>query len=227
MFSAYTEIFILPFSHDEVVHGKRSLLDRMPGDEWQKRATLRLLFAYMFAHPGKKLLFMGAEIGQWREWSHDTSLDWHLLEEPGHAGLQRVVKDLNHLYARQPALYQRDHQPDGFRWIDCNDNENSIVSVVRMAADRADHVVGVFNFTPVPRYGYAMGVPEACFYRELLNTDGEVYGGSGVGNLGGLHTEPVRAHGFDQLLRLTVPPLGGVLLKPERPDVPIARPRDE
>jgi 1,4-alpha-glucan branching enzyme len=227
MIYAYTENFILPFSHDEVVHGKRSLLDRMPGDEWQKRATLRMLFAYMFAHPGKKLLFMGAEFGQWREWDYDTSLDWHLLEEPGHAGLQRVVRDLNHLYASQPALYQRDHQPEGFRWIDCNDNENSIVSVVRMAADPADHVVGVFNFTPVPRYGYAVGVPEACFYREVMNTDSDVYGGSGVGNLGGLHTTPVRAHGFEQLLRLTVPPLGAVLLAPVRTDSPPATKRDE
>ena len=171
MIYAYSENFILPFSHDEVVHGKRSLLDKMPGDEWQKRATLRLLFAYMFAHPGKKLLFMGAEFGQWREWNHDTSLDWQLLDEPGHAGLQRVVRDLNRLYCREPALHQRDHQPDGFRWIDCTDNENSIVSVLRTAADPADHVVAVFNFTPVPRRGYAVGVPHAGFYREVLNTD--------------------------------------------------------
>ena len=135
MLYAYTENFILPFSHDEVVHGKRSLLDKLPGDEWQKRATLRLLFAYMFVHPGKKLLFMGSEFGQWREWNHDTSLDWQLLDEPGHAGLRRVVQDLNALYRREPALHQRDHQPDGFRWIDCSDNENSIVSVLRLAAD--------------------------------------------------------------------------------------------
>jgi 1,4-alpha-glucan branching enzyme len=217
MIYAYTENFILPFSHDEVVHGKRSLLDKLPGDEWQKRATLRTLVAYMFAHPGKKLLFMGDEFGQWREWDHDTSLDWHLLEQPGHAALQRLVRDLNHLYADAPALHQRDHQPDGFRWIDCSDNENSIVSVLRTAADPADHLVAVFNFTPVPRYRYAVGVPEACFYREVLNTDSQVYGGSGVGNLGGLHAIPLPAHGYDQLLPLTVPPLGAVLLVPERP----------
>jgi len=217
MLYAYTENFILPFSHDEVVHGKRSLLDKMPGDEWQKRATLRLLFAYMFAHPGKKLLFMGSEIGQWREWNHDTALDWQLLDEPGHAGLQAVVRDLNRLYAAEPALHTRDFQPEGFRWIDCSDNENSVVSVLRMAADPADHIVGVFNFTPVPRAGYAVGVPDVCFYREVLNTDGSVYGGSGMGNLGGLDAAPVPAHGYDQSLHLTVPPLGAVLLKPERP----------
>ncbi len=216
MIYAYSENFILPFSHDEVVHGKRSLLDKLPGDEWQKRATLRLLFAYMFAHPGKKLLFMGAEFGQWREWNHDAGLDWQLLDEPGHAGLQRVVRDLNRLYAVMPALHQRDHQPDGFRWIDCTDNENSIFSVLRTAADPADHVVAVFNFTPVPRHGYAVGVPHAGFYREVLNTDSTAYGGSGVGNLGGLESVPSKAHGYDQMLALTVPPLGGVLLAPMR-----------
>ena len=161
MIYAYTENFILPFSHDEVVHGKRSMLDKLPGDEWQKRATLRTLFAFMFMHPGKKLLFMGAEFGQWREWNHDTSLDWHLLEQPGHAGLQRVVQDLNRLYRDEPALHRRDHHHEGFRWIDCSDNENSIVSVLRTAGDPADHFVGVFNFTPVPRYRYTVGVP-AC-----------------------------------------------------------------
>ena len=218
MIYAYSENFILPFSHDEVVHGKRSLLDKMPGDEWQMRATLRMLFAYMFAHPGKKLLFMGTEFGQWREWNHDTSLDWHLLDQPAHAGLQRVVRDLNRLYCGTPALHQRDHQPDGFRWIDCSDNENSIVSVLRRAANPADHMVGVFNFTPVPRRGYAVGVPEACFYQEVLNTDSALYGGSGVGNLGGLAAVPSKAHGFDQLLPLTVPPLGAVLLAPVRPE---------
>jgi 1,4-alpha-glucan branching enzyme len=217
MIYAYTENFILPFSHDEVVHGKRSLLDKMPGDEWQMRATLRLLFAYMFAHPGKKLLFMGTEFGQWREWNVDTSLDWHLLDQPGHAGLKRIVQDLNGLYRSAPALHQRDHQPDGFRWIDCSDNENSIVSILRTAADPADHVVGVFNFTPVPRYGYTVGVPEACHYREVLNTDSAVYGGSGMGNLGGLDALPGEAHGYPQLLPLTVPPLGAVLLVPGRP----------
>jgi 1,4-alpha-glucan branching enzyme len=216
MIYAYTENFILPFSHDEVVHGKRSMLDRLPGDEWQKRATLRALFAFMFMHPGKKLLFMGAEFGQWREWSHDTSLDWHLLEQPGHAGLQRVVKDLNRLYRAEPALHRRDHHHEGFRWIDCTDNENSIVSVLRTAGDPADHFVGVFNFTPVPRYRYTVGVPAAGFYREVINTDSPAYGGSGVGNLGGLDALPGSAHGYDQFLPLTVPPLGAVLLAPVR-----------
>jgi 1,4-alpha-glucan branching enzyme len=219
MLYAYTENFILPFSHDEVVHGKRSLLDKLPGDEWQKRATLRLLFAYMFVHPGKKLLFMGSEFGQWREWNHDTSLDWQLLDEPGHAGLRRVVQDLNALYRREPALHQRDHQPDGFRWIDCSDNENSVVSLLRLAADRSDHLVAVFNFTPVPRHGYIVGAPEARFYREVLNTDSAMYGGSGMGNLGGLHATATPAHGFDQSFALTVPPLGAVLLVPDRNSV--------
>jgi 1,4-alpha-glucan branching enzyme len=198
------------------VHGKRSLLDKLPGDEWQKRATLRLLFAYMFVHPGKKLLFMGSEFGQWREWNHDTSLDWQLLDEPGHAGLRRVVQDLNALYRREPALHQRDHQPDGFRWIDCSDNENSVVSVLRLAADPSDHLVAVFNFTPVPRRDYIVGAPAARFYREVLNTDSTLYGGSGMGNLGGLHATATPSHGFDQSFALTVPPLGAVLLSPDR-----------
>jgi 1,4-alpha-glucan branching enzyme len=216
MLYAYTENFILPFSHDEVVHGKRSLLDKLPGDEWQKRATLRMLFAYMFVHPGKKLLFMGSEFGQWREWNHDTALDWQLLDEPGHVGLQRVVHDLNRVYRRERALHERDHQPQGFRWIDCSDNENSVVSVLRSAADPGDHVVALFNFTPVPRLGYVVGVPEACFYREIFNTDSTVYGGSGMGNLGGVRPAASPAHGFGQSLALCVPPLGAVLLVPDR-----------
>jgi 1,4-alpha-glucan branching enzyme len=177
------------------------------------------LFAYMFVHPGKKLLFMGSEFGQWREWNHDTSLDWQLLDEPGHAGLRRVVRDLNALYRREPALHQRDHQPDGFRWIDCSDNENSVVSVLRLAADPSDHLVAVFNFTPVPRHGYVVGAPGPRFYREVLNTDSTIYGGSGMGNLGGLHARATPAHGFDQSFALTVPPLGAVLLVPDRDSV--------
>jgi len=209
----HSENFILPLSHDEVVHGKRSLLDKMPGDVWQKHATLRTLFGYMYGHPGKKLLFMGGEFGQWREWSHDRSLDWHLLDDPQHAGLRRYVQALNWHYREQPALFELDDAPEGFRWIDCHDNENSVVSIVRYARRPSDFVVLVFNFTPVPRAEYRIGVPAAGFYTELLNSDAAVYGGSNVGNDGGVASEPAAAHGFDQSIRLTVPPLGCLLLK--------------
>jgi 1,4-alpha-glucan branching enzyme len=213
MLYAFTENFILPFSHDEVVHGKRSMLDKMPGDAWQKLATLRTLYAYMYGHPGKKLLFMGSEFGQWREWNHDRSLDWHLMDDPAHAALRRFVQDLNWHYHAEHALHQCDFDPNGFRWIDCNDNENSVVSVVRYARERHDFVVMIFNFTPVPRTEYRIGVPEAGAYAEILNSDAALYGGSNVGNGGVVHTEPVAAHGFDQSLRLTVPPLGCLYLK--------------
>ncbi|HEY7293210.1 MAG TPA: 1,4-alpha-glucan branching protein GlgB [Vicinamibacterales bacterium] len=209
----HTENFILPFSHDEVVHGKRSMIDKMPGDVWQKHATLRTLYAYMFAHPGKKLLFMGNEFGQWREWNHDVSLDWHLLEDPLHASLRAFVRDLNAVYRAQPALYDQDFNPDGFRWIDCNDNEHSIVSLIRSAQDDASAVVGIFNFTPVPRESYRIGVPTPGYYAELLNSDADVYGGSNVGNSGGVQSEPIEAHGFDHSLSLRVPPLGSLYLK--------------
>ena len=213
MLYAFTENFILPFSHDEVVHGKRSLLDRMPGDVWQKHANLRTLFGYMYGHPGKKLLFMGAELGQWHEWNHDRSLDWHLLQDPLHAGLKRFVQDLNWHYSAEPALYERDFTPDGFSWIDCNDNENSIVSLVRFARDRGDAIVMAFNFTPVPRHGYRIGVPSAGRYVEVLNSDSAIYGGSNAGNLGGVESEPIPSHGFDQSVNLLVPPLGCLYLK--------------
>ena len=209
----HTENFILPFSHDEVVHGKGSMISKIPGDAWQKHATLRTLYGYMFGHPGKKLLFMGGEFGQWREWNHDRSLDWHLLEYPSHAALRRYTKDLNGLYRSEAALYQRDFDPSGFRWIDCNDNENSVFSIVRYARDHHDFVVMLFNFTPVPRAGYRIGVPEPGWYHEILNSDAEMYGGGNVGNGGGVGTEPVAAHGFDQSLRLIVPPLGTLVLK--------------
>ena len=209
----HSENFILPFSHDEVVHGKRALLDKMPGDVWQKFATLRALYGYMYGHPGKKLLFMGAEFGQWREWDHDASLDWHLLEHPPHASLRRYVQDLNWHYAAQPALHQQDFVPEGIRWIDANDSDNSVVSMVRFARDRRDFVVLVLNFTPVPRERYRLGVPEAGWYHELLNSDAAIYGGGNVGNGGGVATEPVPAHGFAQSLSLTVPPLGCLFLK--------------
>jgi 1,4-alpha-glucan branching enzyme len=209
----HSENFILPFSHDEVVHGKGTLIAKMPGDVWQKYATLRALYGYMYGHPGKKLLFMGCEFGQWREWNHDRSLDWHLLDYPAHAALRRYVQDLNATYRAEPALHQVDFDLAGFRWIDCNDNENSVVSMVRYARDRHDFVVMVFNFTPMPRNDYRIGVPEAGWYAERLNSDAELYGGGNLGNGGGAATEPIVAHGFDQSLRLIIPPLGCLLLK--------------
>ena len=209
----FTENFILPFSHDEVVHGKGALLDKMPGDLWQKYAGLRTLYGYMYGHPGKKLLFMGSELGQWREWHHDGSLDWHLLDEPAHAALRRYVQALNWHYRAEPALHQLDFDPSGFRWIDCNDNENSVVSLVRYARDPRDFVVMLFNFTPVPRHDYRIGVPAPGHYAERLNSDSALFGGSNVGNGGGVSSEPIAAHGFNQSLNLIVPPLGCLLLK--------------
>jgi 1,4-alpha-glucan branching enzyme len=213
MLYAFTENFILPFSHDEVVHGKGSMLAKMPGDDWQKFATLRALYGYMYGHPGKKLMFMGAEFGQWREWNYDASLDWHLLGEAMHGALRRWVQDLNHTYQRERSLHEVDFDPSGFRWIDCQDNENSVVSLMRRARDPGDFTVMVTNFTPVPRPGYRCGVPEWGWYRELLNSDSQRYGGSNMGNGGGAHTEAIPAHGFDQSISLTVPPLGFLLLK--------------
>ena len=209
----FTENFILPFSHDEVVHGKGSLLDKIPGDLWQKYASLRTVYSYMYGHPGKKLLFMGSEFGQWREWHHDESLDWHLLDDPAHAALRRYVQALNWHYRAEPALHQLDFDPSGFRWIDCNDNENSVVSLVRYARDPSDFVVMVFNFTPVPRHGYRIGVPAPGYYAERLNSDSAQFGGGDIGNGGGLNTEPIPTHGFDQSLNLIVPSLGCLLLK--------------
>jgi 1,4-alpha-glucan branching enzyme len=213
MLYAFTENFILPFSHDEVVHGKRAMLDKMPGDLWQKHATLRTLYGYMFGHPGKKLMFMGGEFGQWREWNCEESLDWHLLEEPMHAGLARWVRELNAIYQREPSLHQVDFDGAGFTWIDCNDNENSVISMIRRARDPEDFTVMVANFTPVSRPGYRIGVPAGGWYREVLNSDAESYGGSNMGNAGGVMTEPIAAHGYDQSLSLIVPPLGFLLLK--------------
>ena len=213
MLYAFTENFVLPFSHDEMVHGKRSMLEKMHGDTWQKHATLRALYGYMFGHPGKKLMFMGGEFGQGREWNHNTSLDWHLLDDPMHAALRRWVRDLNHTYQRERSLHEVDFEGAGFQWIDCNDNENSVVSMIRRARDPQDFTVIVTNFTPMPRPDYRIGVPEEGCYRELLNSDSEVYGGSNVGNGGFVHAEARPAHGFDHSMALTVPPLGFVLLK--------------
>ena len=209
----HSENFILPFSHDEVVHGKGAMLDKMPGDPWQKHATLRALYGYMYAHPGKKLMFMGCEFAQWREWNHDRSLDWHLLNDAPHSGMRRFIEDLNRQYRAERPLYETDDDAEAFRWIDCNDNENSVVSLVRYARDRRDFLVTIFNFTPVPRAEYRIGVPEPGYYAEILNSDAGFYGGSNVGNDGGVHSEPVAAHGFEQSIRLRVPPLGCLYLK--------------
>jgi 1,4-alpha-glucan branching enzyme len=212
---AFTENFILPFSHDEVVHGKRAMIDKIPGDVWQKAATMRALYGYLFTHPGKKLMFMGGEFGQWREWSHDESLDWSLLSDDRgvHAGIKRFVHDLNRVYRHERSLHQIDFEPHGFEWIDCNDNENSVVSLIRRARDPHDFTVAVLNFTPVPRDGYRVGVPAPGWYTELLNSDASLYGGSDVGNGGGAMAEPIASHGRDQSLRLRLPPLGFLLLK--------------
>ncbi len=210
---AYSENFVLPFSHDEVVHGKGSMFGKIPGDEWQKMATLRALYGFMYAHPGKKLMFMGCEFGQRREWDHDRSLDWHLLEYPLHAGLRRFVADLNRVYSAEPALHELDFEPAGFQWIDCNDHENSVIAFVRRDAS-GGFVVVVLNFTPVPRDGYRIGVPVAGEFDELINSDSEAYGGSNVGNAGAARTEPIASHGHPDSLRLNLPPLGFLLLKP-------------
>jgi 1,4-alpha-glucan branching enzyme len=213
MLYAFTENFILPFSHDEVVHGKRAMLDKIPGDAWQKYATLRTVYGFMYGHPGKKLLFMGSEFGQWREWTHDESLDWHLHDDPAHAALVRYVQALNWHLRSEPALHEVDFDPAGFRWIDCQDNENSVFSFVRYARNPDDFVVMLLNFTPVPRPDYRIGVPAPGYYAELLNSDSAIYGGSNIGNAGGISSDPVAAHGFQQSIRLMLPPLACLLLK--------------
>jgi 1,4-alpha-glucan branching enzyme len=204
---AFNENFVLPLSHDEVVHGKGSLLANMPGDDWQKFANMRALFGYMWTHPGKKLLFMGCEFGQWREWNHDTSLDWHLLEHAPHRGLQRWVQDLNRVYRAEPALHERDFAADGFEWVDVHDWESSVVSYLRHSTDRRRSVLVVCNFTPVPRTNYRIGVPHAGHWKELLNSDAGLYGGSGQGNFGGVDSTPVASHGHEHSLDLVLPPL--------------------
>jgi 1,4-alpha-glucan branching enzyme len=207
---AFSENFVLPFSHDEVVYGKGSLIGRMPGDEWQRFANLRLLYGYLFGHPGKKLLFMGDEFGQAKEWDHDSSLDWHLLDSPRHRELQRWVRDLNTWYRGSPALFQRDHEPPGFEWIDCDDQARSLVSFIRRGAEPDALMVVVCNFTPVPRHNYRIGVPSGGAWREVLNSDARRYGGSGQGNLGTVSTSPVSSHGRPHSLVITVPPLAMV-----------------
>jgi 1,4-alpha-glucan branching enzyme len=211
---AFTENFVLPLSHDEVVHGKGSLWQRMPGDEWRKHANLRLLFGYMFSTPGKKLLFMGGEFGQEREWNVETSLDWHLCEvDERRRGLQRLMGDLNRLYRSEPALHQRDCDPAGFEWIDGSDSEQSVLAFARRGARDQDYALVLCNFTPVIRENYRVGVPREGFWREILNTDSHYYGGSGVGNLGQIETTPVPWHGRPYSLNVVLPPLGVLWLK--------------
>ena len=209
---AFHENFILALSHDEVVHGKGALLDKMPGDRWQKFANLRAFYAFQYAHPGKKLLFMGGEFGQWREWDARESLHWHLLADPDHAGLQRFVKDLNALYRSEPALYERDFDPAGFEWIERHDAANSVLSFLRRASSTDAPVVFACNFTPEPRRNYRIGVPAPGAYRELINSDAQCYGGSNMGNLGTVHTEPTQSAHF---LQITLPPLAAVMFKRE------------
>jgi 1,4-alpha-glucan branching enzyme len=212
---AFHENFVLVLSHDEVVYGKRSLLSKMPGDEWQKLANLRMFLAWMYGHPGKKLLFMGGEFGQWNEWNHDTSLDWQLLSRPGHDGLRRLVQHLNYIYKSQPALWQLDDSYEGFDWIDLHDADNSVVSFLRKSRE-GDVIAFVVNATPLVRYDYRLGVPEAGFYGELINTDAETYGGSNVGNFGGVPTQAVPWMGREQSILVHLPPLATVAFKLER-----------
>ena len=208
---AFTENFVLPLSHDEVVHGKRSLLDKMPGDDWQRFANLRLLLTFQWTYPGKKLLFMGGEFGQPREWNAHESLPWHLADEPRHAGVRALVRDLNGLYRGLPALHKLDHEGAGFSWLSWEDAQHSVLSYVRKYGE--EHVVVLLNFTPVPRHGYRVGVPRPGRYREIMNSDSSFYGGSNVGN-NVLETEPVACMGYEQSIVATLPPLGGALFVP-------------
>jgi 1,4-alpha-glucan branching enzyme len=212
---AFSENFILPLSHDEVVHGKRSLLDKMPGDRWQKFANLRSLYAYMWAHPGKKLLFMGGELGEWEEWNHDTSLHWNLLEHADHQGVHSLVRDLNRTYRATPALWEVDFEPAGFRWLEPNDAANNVVAFARIGESDERPLVCVLNLSPVARYDYRLGMPLCCRWQEVLNTDASHYGGSGVGNLGGVAAEAVPWHDQPFSALVTLPPLGAVWFVPE------------
>ena len=213
---AFHENFVLPLSHDEVVHGKASIIGRMPGDAWQQFANVRLLYGMMWSHPGKKLLFMGDEFAQRREWTHEDSLEWHVLgDDRRHEGVQRWVSDLNRVYRAEPALHQKDFSVDGFRWINRGDWEASVLSYMRMGAEGTPPVLVVCNFTPVPRYNYRVGVPRAGRWRELLNSDAAYYGGSGMGNQGGAEAQPMPYEEYSQSLNLTLPPLAVLLFKPE------------
>jgi 1,4-alpha-glucan branching enzyme len=216
MIYAFHENFVLPLSHDEVVYGKGSLLGKMPGDEWQKFANLRALFGYMYAQPGKKMLFMGGEFGQWREWVHDASLDWYVLEYAPHQGVQKWVRHLNQLYRSEPALHEMDCDPGGFEWIDCGDADSSVVSLIRKAKSVSSVVLAVCNFTPVPRQNYRVGAPRGGFWQEIANSDAGEYGGSNMGNFGGLEAAPVPLHGRPYSLTLTLPPLSVSVFRSSR-----------
>lgn len=213
MFYAFYENFILPLSHDEVVYGKGSLLQKMPGDTWQKFANLRLLLSYMYAQPGKKLLFMGDEFGQLNEWYHESGLDWALLDDPFHKGIQCLVIDLNRIYRSEPALHELEFDGKGFEWIDCNDSEQSSLTLVRRGVSDENVLIAAFNFTPVPRQKYRVGAPMGGFWKEILNSDAPVYGGSGQGNLGRAESQPVSFHGRPYSLEITLPPLAAVFFK--------------
>ena len=215
MIYCFAENFVLPLSHDEVVHGKGALIGKMPGDEWQQFANLRALYGYMYAQPGKKLLFMGGEFGQRREWSHEESLEWHVREYPVHASLSRWVEELNRFYRDEPALHELDFDPAGFEWVDCQDADQSVISLLRKGRTTDDILLGVFNFTPVPRHNYRLGVPRGGFWREVLNSDAREYGGSGQGNIGGVEAAPIPVHGRLHSLTVVVPPLGAVFFKSE------------
>ncbi len=217
MLYAFTENFLLPLSHDEVVHGKGSLIGKMPGDEWQRFANLRLLLGTMYAQPGKKLLFMGSEFGQVREWTHDGSLEWHVLQYANHAGVQKWVEDLNHVYRREAALHQIDSDPAGFEWIDCNDSDQSVLTFMRKGQSEQDRIVVACNFTPMPRGNYRVGVPRGGFWREILNSDAPQYWGGGWGNLGGVQAVPIPCHGRSHSVSLTLPALSIIFLRSEGP----------
>jgi 1,4-alpha-glucan branching enzyme len=212
---AFTENFALPFSHDEVVHGKGSMLDQMPGDLWQKFANLRMLYGYMWTHPGKKLLFMGGEFGQWQEWNYNESLQWHLLQWESHQGMQNYVAHLNHLYRSEPALYEVDFDHTGFEWVDCHNHEDSVLAYIRRAKNRDDFVIVANNFTPVPRMNYKLGVPHAGWYREISNSDSTYFGGSDLGNGGGVMAKAEESHGRPASLTITLPPLSTLVFKPQ------------
>lgn len=213
---AFTENFILPFSHDEVVHGKCAMLSKMPGDMWRKFANLRSLYGYMYSHPGKKVFFMGGEFGQWDEWNHEKSLDWHLLKFTPHRYLQKYVMDLNYLYRSEPALHEVDFSYEGFEWIDFHDTDQSIISFIRKAKDPKDLLVIICNFTPIPRMGYRIGVPEHCFYKEILNSDSQIYWGSNLGNARGVQAEQTPWQGKPYSINITLPPLSTLIFKPFR-----------
>jgi 1,4-alpha-glucan branching enzyme len=213
---AFTENFALPLSHDEVVHGKGSLIGQMPGDLWQKFANLRLLFSYMWTHPGKKLLFMGGEFGQWNEWEHEGQLQWELLQWRSHEGLKNMVADLNRLYRSEPSLHEQDFDHPGFEWIDCNNHEDSVLSYVRRAKRGDDFLLICCNFTPVVRENFPIGVSADCWYEEIFNSDSEYYGGSNVGNHPGVQAQSPGFHGRPNRVEVTLPPLAAVIFRPRR-----------